>query len=127
MANGQLGAKMNEQVIYIDHFELREGKLEDFRRYATEMTALVEKDQPGVSSFSYYMNEDGEGGTAVFVFSNPDSLDRYLDVASSKFQEGADLLSGAKIELLGPASDRAVASARTFGGTVKTEFVGFAR
>lgn len=118
---------MTEHVIYIDQFAVRKGKLEDFRRYAAEMTAFVEANEPDVSSFAYYMEDDGEGGTAVFVFSNADALDRHLDLASSKFQEGADLLSGTQIELLGPASDQAVGLAKTFGGTAKTEVVGFAR
>lgn len=80
-----------------------------------------------MNSFNYYMDEDGGSGTAVFVFSNAAALDRHLELAMSRFQEGTDLLSGTKIELLGPASDQALQLARSFGGTAKSEIAGFMR
>jgi hypothetical protein len=118
---------MPEQVIYLDHFSLHDGKLESFKRYAADMASFVEMNEPEVTSFNYYMDEDGESGTAVFVFSDGAALDRHLEVASSRFQEGYELVSGTNIELLGPASDQAVALARSFGGTAKAGVAGFTR
>jgi len=118
---------MSEQVIYVDQFRLREGQLENFKRYAAGMVSFVEMNEPEVNSFNYYIDEDGESGTAVFVFSNAAALDRHLEVASSRFQEGTDLLSGTKIDLLGPASDQAQQLAKSFGGTARSEIAGFTR
>jgi hypothetical protein len=36
--------------VYIDRFEVRDGKLEEFKRYAKEMAAFVEEEEPGVTS-----------------------------------------------------------------------------
>ena len=110
---------MSDHVVYVDRFQIREGKLEDFRRYARELTEFVEKNEPGALSFNFYIDEDGVAGTAVFVFSDAEALDLHLDLASSMFQEGYELLSGANIELLGPASDRAIELARSFGADRK--------
>ncbi|MGH2450052.1 MAG: putative quinol monooxygenase [Candidatus Limnocylindria bacterium] len=111
----------------MDRFRLREGKLEDFARYATEMAEFVEKNEPGAVSFNYYVDEDGAEGTAVFVFSDAEALDVHLDVASSRFQEGYELLSATDIELLGRPSDRAIELAASFNVSLKTELAGFSR
>jgi quinol monooxygenase YgiN len=118
---------MPDEVVYIDRFEIRDGKLEEFKRYAEEMAAFVEQEEPGVSSFNYFVDEVEGSGTAVFVFSDADALDRHLDVASSKFQQGYELLSGTKIELLGPASQRAAEMSRSFGASLKQRLAGFSR
>lgn len=43
---------MSDHVIYVDRFQLRDGKLEDFRKYATEMAEFVEENEPGALSFN---------------------------------------------------------------------------
>jgi quinol monooxygenase YgiN len=119
---------MSDQVVYVDRFTVREGRLEDFRRYASEMTELVKVKEPETKSFNYYIDDEGREGTAVFVFANADAADFHLGVASDKFQEGAELLSSTDIELLGPASDRAAQMAKAFGANIKTgSLAGFAR
>ena len=118
---------MAEQVIYVDRFRLREGAAQKFERYATDMTEFVKKSEPGVISFAYFLDDEGEAGTAVFVFADADALDLHLDLARSRFQEGADLVEATNIELLGRPSDRAAELATAFGGTIRTKLAGFNR
>ncbi|MGH9194382.1 MAG: hypothetical protein ACRD1T_01415 [Acidimicrobiia bacterium] len=118
---------MSEQVVYVDRFQLREGRLDDFKRYATEVAAFVEENEPGVISFNYYVEEGGSSGTAIFVFPDADALDLHLDLVSSRFQEGYELLSAADIELLGQPSDRAIEAGNSFNARVKTKLAGFSR
>ena len=118
---------MADHVIYIDRFQLREGRAEEFRRYAADMTDLVKKNEPGALSFNFFMDETGLSGTAVFVFSDPESLDAHLELASSRFQEGYELLSATEIELLRRPSDRAAEMARSFNAGLKTKLAGFSR
>jgi len=118
---------MSEEVAYVDRFQLREGKLEDFRRYATELAAFVQESEPGVTSFNYYIDEDGVRGTALFLFSNAEALDRHLELASSRFQEGYELVNATEIELLGQPSDRAIAMAASFNAILKAKIAGFSR
>ena len=118
---------MSDQVIYVDRFQVADGRLEDFKRYAAEVAAFVEADEPAVRSYHYYMDGDGGTGTAVFVFADADALDRHLDLVSARFQEGYELLRASDIELLGRPSERAAAMAATFGGRVKDSIAGFSR
>lgn len=119
---------MSQQVVYLDRFRIREGKLEDFKRYANEYSEFVDENEPGVISFNFYVGEDGLDGTAVFVFSDAHALDAHLDLASSRFQEGYELLSATNIELLGTPSERAAGMAASLDASVKTrELAGFSR
>lgn len=63
----------------------------------------------------------------MFVLSDADRLDVHLDLVSARFQQGYELLAAAEIDLLGRPSDRAIAMARSFGATVKTQVAGFTR
>ncbi len=118
---------MSEHVVYVDRFQIRQGSLADFKRYATEMAELVEENEPGALSFNYYVDEDGASGTAVFVFSDAEALDAHLDLAASRFQEGYELLSATEIEVLGRPSYRAIELARSFNAGLKTRLAGFSR
>lgn len=117
---------MSNEVVYVDRFEIREGKTEDFRRYADELIALA-ADESGVTSLNYFADEDGTRGTAVIVFADGAALDRYLDLVSPRFREGVELVSATQIELLGDVSDRAAEMAKAFGGSVKRTLTGLNR
>lgn len=119
---------MADQIVYLDRFKLREGKQEAFEKYATGMAGFVEANEPDVGFFNYYLGEDGKSGAAVFVFSDAAALDKHLELAAHKFQEGADLLESADIMLLGgPASDQAAEMTRSYGGTTADGVAGFSR
>lgn len=118
---------MSDEIIYVDRFQIAEGRIEDFKRYAAKLATFVEENEPAVISYRYYMDGDEGAGTAVFIFGNADALDRHLDLVSSQFQEGYQLLRASDIELLGHPSERAAAMATSFGGRVKASIAGFSR
>jgi quinol monooxygenase YgiN len=118
---------MSNEVVYVDRFEIADGKLAQFRRFAEEMVRLVDEEKPGAISINYGLDEGGQRGTAVFVFADAAAFDRYLDLASPRFRESVELLSSTDIELLGRPSDRATEMAKAFNATVKTDLVGLHR
>ena len=119
---------MADQVVYVDRFVIRDGELENFRRYAAEMAQLVQAKEPEALSYHYYVDEQSGAGTAIFTFTDAAALDKHLDVMMSHFQQGAEHLSSTEIELLGQPSERAAQMAATYGGTVKPSLLaGFSR
>lgn len=120
-------AEVIDHVVYVDRFQVREGALEDFTRYATNLAEFVERNEPGVLSFNFFISDDGANGTAAFVFSDADALDKHMELASSRFQEGYELLSDTEIELLGRPSEQVVQMAASFNATVKRKLAGFSR
>ncbi len=118
---------MTDRVIYVDRFEIQDGKLDDLREYATDIAELAKEQAPGVLSFHYYIDDTGERGTALIVFADADALDRYLDVAAPHFQRGVALVRSPEIELLGAPSRQATEATTAYGGRVMEELVGFDR
>lgn len=118
---------MSGHVVYVDRFEISEGKSEEFRRYAEGLASLVEEKERGVISFNYFADDEARRGTAVFVFADAAAMDRYLDLASPKFREGVDLLSSNDLELLGDPSDRAAQLTKAFNGRLMRRLAGFSR
>ena len=117
---------MSNEVVYVDRFEIKDGKVEEFRQYADELISLV-RTESGVISLNYFADEDGARGTAVFVFADGAALDRFLDLVSPRFRDGVNLVSATEIELLGAFSDRAAQMAKAFGGSVKRTLTGLNR
>ena len=118
---------MTEPIVYVDRFTVSDGKLEDLTHYADEMVQAVSRDHPGVSLFGYYVDQAGSSGTAVFVFADAETLDRYLEAMAPRFADGAALVSDASIELLGKPSDGAAQLTRSFNGVIKDRLAGFSR
>jgi quinol monooxygenase YgiN len=116
---------MSDRVIYVDRFEINEGKVDDLRRYAGDIATIANEQTPGVLSFHYYVDDAGEHGTAVIVFADAQSLDGYLEIASSYFRRGVELLRSTDIELLGKPTDEAAQVTIAYGGRVMPEIVGF--
>lgn len=118
---------MPAEIVYVDRFRVHEGRSEEFKHYADEMSAFVKENEPGVTLFNFYLDDDGATGTAVYVFADAGALDRHLDIAGSKFQEGYELLAGTDIDLLGEPSERAIQMGRAFNARVKGHVAGFTR
>jgi quinol monooxygenase YgiN len=118
---------MSTQVVFVDRFEISEGKADELRRYAQDLVDLVREQVPGAIAYSWYFDEGGTRGTAVFAFADAASFDRYLELASPRFRHGVDLTSSTDVELLGRASERATDMAKAFNATLKTELVGLRR
>jgi quinol monooxygenase YgiN len=118
---------MSKEIVYLDRFEIADGKSDQFRRFVEELVRLVEENRPGAISINYGLDEGGQHGTAVFVFADAAAFDRYLDLVSPRFRESVELLASTDIELLGRPSDRATAMAKAFNATVKPDLVGLHR
>ncbi|MDP8956467.1 MAG: hypothetical protein M3N24_05855 [Actinomycetota bacterium] len=118
---------MPDEVVYVDRFQLREGKVESFRRWASDMATFVRENEPGTAVFNYYVDEDTGKGTAVFVFQDADALDRHIELAASRFNEAYEFVSSTEIDLLGQPSGSASELAKRFGGHVTTKLAGFSR
>ncbi|MDP8931979.1 MAG: hypothetical protein M3O70_26275 [Actinomycetota bacterium] len=118
---------MSDSVIYVDRFEIQDGKLAELRQYDTDLAALAKDQAPGVLSFHYYADDAGQRGTALIVFADAEALDHYLEIAGPRFQRGVELVRSTEIELLGRPSRQAAQVTTVYGGRVMPEIVGFDR
>ncbi|MBA3779079.1 MAG: hypothetical protein H0X16_07265 [Chloroflexi bacterium] len=61
-------------------YTIKEGKLEDFRRFLQELFTVLETNVPGLLAINAYLNEDGTEAAIVQVHKDADSMKHYWKV-----------------------------------------------
>ena len=125
---------MPEPIIYIDHSEVREGKLEELKTAMKELVELVEANEPRLIAYNVYFTEDGTRMTVVHVHLNSASLEFHMKVAGPAFPKFAKFIRLLTIDVYGKPSDNLLEQIRKkakmlgTGTVVVHEFhAGFAR
>ena len=71
---------MDDPVVYVSTWRIREGKFEDYRRFYAELVKIVDANEPGVPAFLAYANDDATEITNVHVYPDRATLDRHMAV-----------------------------------------------
>jgi hypothetical protein len=121
-------------IIYVDHSEVRGGKLEELKTRIAELAKFVEANEPRITAYNAYFTEDGKRMTIVHVHPDSASLEYHMKVAGPAFAGFAALVKLLSINIYGKLSDDLVEplrnKARMLGeGTVVVHgrHAGFAR
>jgi hypothetical protein len=78
VANGARGTAMSEQhLIFVDTFQIREGRAAEFRDLATEICAMVAAQEPDIVAYSVYVDPDGSRGSGVMIHRDCESVSRH--------------------------------------------------
>jgi quinol monooxygenase YgiN len=85
---------MSEPVVFISHFAIKEGALDDLRRLSGEGVARIREEKPGTVLFLSYLDEGAGRISFLHAFPDADALDRHF--------EGADQRAAAAYELIEP-------------------------
>lgn len=125
---------MPGSVVYIDHSEVREGKLEELKAGLKELAYFVEANEPQILAYQAYFNQEGTEVSVLHVHADAESLLFHMDVAGPAFAPFARLVSLVSIDVYGRVSDdlmrRLREKAQMLGeGTVRVHdlHAGFAR
>jgi quinol monooxygenase YgiN len=85
---------MSEPVVFISHFAIKEGALDDLRRHSADGVARIREEKPGTVLFLSYLDEEAGRISFLHAFPDADALDRHV--------EGADERAAAAYELIEP-------------------------
>jgi hypothetical protein len=85
---------MSEPVVFISHFAIKEGALDDLKRYSAEGVTRIRDEKPGTVLFLSYLDEGGQRISFLHAFPDADALDRHV--------EGADQRAAAAYEFMEP-------------------------
>jgi quinol monooxygenase YgiN len=121
-------------IVYIDHSEVREGRLDELRDALRELAAWVEDNEPWLAGYSVYFSDDGRRFSVIHVHADPASLAMHLETAGPRFAPFAELVNLLRIDVYGDPGEAIVErlrdKARLLGtGTVAVHpfHAGFAR
>jgi hypothetical protein len=102
----QEGTAIAETIVYVDHSEIRTGKLAEVRSSIKELVDFVEANEPWPFSYSIFVSEDTSTMTVVQVQPDSASLERHIEIAGPAFRKFLGLINLVRIDVYGEPSDR---------------------
>lgn len=125
---------MPEPIVYMDHSEIREGKLLELKRAMSNLAEFVESNEPRIFAYNVFFSEDDTRMTVIHIHPDSASLEYHMNVAGPEFPKFAEFIKLLSIDVYGnPGKDlveRLLQKAQMLGsGTVLVHNLhsGFAR
>lgn len=75
---------MTEPLVYVSTWTIKDGKFEDYRRFYAEVVKIVDENEPQVTAFLAFANDDLTEITNVHVFPDLPTLDHHMAVLGEK-------------------------------------------
>jgi hypothetical protein len=129
-----VGLSDSEPLVYIDHSDIREGRLEDLKAGVRRLVDFVETNEPQLVSYGFHIDDQAAEMTVVAIHPDSASLEFHMEVAGTEFRRLADMITLRRIEVYGRPSGRAIEYLRQKaevlgGGSVLAieRFAGFVR
>lgn len=89
---------MNGTFVYVGNWTIKEGKVEDARKYLAEHAEFVEINEPRLISFNFYIHEDTRRVTCVQVHPDADSMATHMELISKHLTGGVDWMDTTELE-----------------------------
>jgi hypothetical protein len=103
--------QMPGPLIYVSTWRIKEGRLEDYRRFSRELMEHFEAKEPQIVAFNMFLNEDETEMTSIQVHPDAASMESHLRVLTDvlgeemkEWVERADFLEPKHIEVYGTQS-----------------------
>lgn len=92
-------------VVYIDHSEVREGKLDNLQTAIKELAQFVKANEPLIVVYKVYFTQGGKRMTVIHIHPNSASLEFHMKVAGPAFAKFADYVRMLTINIYGEIND----------------------
>jgi hypothetical protein len=99
-------------ILVVDSSDIHEGKLEEVKTGVEELVAFVDATEAEPLAYDIYFDAAGTLMTVVQIHPDAASLERHLTVAGPLFRRFADLLTLARVDVYGRASEAALEQIR---------------
>lgn len=75
---------MSEPVVFISHFGIKEGTLEDLRRLSEEVIESLRQDKPRTVLYLAYLDDEGTQVSFLHAFHDAESMDLHFEGADER-------------------------------------------
>jgi hypothetical protein len=99
-------------ILVVDSSDIREGRIDEVRAGAEDLVAFVEASEAEPIAYEIYFDAAGTLMTVVQIHPDSASLERHLSVAGPLFRRFADLVTLARVDVYGTASEAALEQIR---------------
>jgi hypothetical protein len=123
-----------DMVVYVDHSDIHEGRLEDLEQGIRQLVDVIEVREPQLIAYGFHLDADAHRMTVTAVHPDSASLELHLDVGRELFRGLSAFITLRRMEVYGTISEAAQEMLRQkaamLGGTEVTvveRFAGFSR
>lgn len=85
---------MTEPIVYVSTLRIKQGRFADYLRFSAELVKIVDRNEPRVTAFLAFANEEMTEITNVHVFPDTETLDHHMSVLAEKMGLLPDDLRG---------------------------------
>jgi hypothetical protein len=103
---------MPEPVVFISHFRVKEGKLDDLKRLAAEVGSSLREDKHRTVAWLVYLNEDAAKVSFVHCFPDAGSMDLHFEGSDERSAAVYEFVEPYGFEIYGRPSDGALDTMR---------------
>ena len=96
---------MAEPIIYVDHSEIRKGKIDEVKAAIKELAVFVKTNEPQIIAYNVYITNAGTAMTVLHIHTDSASLETHMKIAGPKFSEFVDLVKLLRIDIYGSPSN----------------------
>jgi len=99
---------MTTPIVFISHFKIKEGKLDDVKQLSQTVSEFIEANKPGTVAFLQYTNKEGTELSILHVFPDADAFDKHNEGAGERSSKAFEIIIPTRREIYGLPSDHAM-------------------
>jgi len=108
---------MSAPFIVMSTSKIKNGRLDEYRKYMIESVAIIHADEPRMIAFSTYVNEDGTKVTTIQVHPDADSMMFHMQLMRERFKVGFEHLEIESMTFYGKLNDQILEMAKQIAGS----------
>ena len=103
---------MSKPLIFISRFRVKEGKLEDLKKYYQKILNIIESNQTRMIAFHGFLSEDGTEMTSIQVHPDSESMEYHMQMLKANWDESfsqySQMVQGTTIDYYGDPPESAI-------------------
>lgn len=108
---------MTTPIVFISHFRIKEGQLDNFRQLSETVTEQIKATKPGTVAYLQYLNAEGSELSIIHVFPDADAFDKHIVGAVERTKAAFEFIEPTGREVFGMPSDQSLAALRPPAGS----------
>lgn len=103
---------MAGNITFVGTYAVPEARFEEWDAAIRDMVDFVKANVPRLISFDVYVNEERSEATSIYVHPDADSFAKHMQVAATRVDAGAQMVSVVRIDVYGDPGEQVVARLR---------------
>ena len=119
----------NNKIHFKAEFEIKEGKIEEYKRLVKEMSMMVKANEPETLTYQFYLNQDNTKCIVHEKYSNSEAVFAHANGVASQtiLPKIFDVARISKFDVYGDPSEEVQKVLANFSAQIYNLFAGFSR